>query len=429
MTTAGTAQPTAAAPVAGLEEYRAEAHGWLERHATVKPSNPAELPWGEGSDDVSVFHDMTDAEEQALLDRAMAWQREKFDAGYGAIQWPAEFGGAELPATYEEAFEEEQAHFVTPGHHETFSVTLHLVAPTILAFGTPEQQRELIPRFVRTSELCCQLFSEPGAGSDLAGLATKAVRDGDEWVINGQKTWSSGARFSAWGELIARSDPTVPKHAGQTAFLLPMDTPGITIVPIRQMSGGASFNEVFFDDVRLSDRYRLGGVGQGWKVALTTLGFERSTSGSDRGDQAVGGTWEQVRALAEWLGAGSSPVDRQELARLYSLDRIRAFLAMRAAAQARAGTPGPEASAGKLLWTQWMTAAGDLTARLLGARILADSGEWGTYAWRKHLLGAPGYRIAGGSDEIQRNIIGERVLGLPGEPRVDRDVPFSAVPR
>jgi alkylation response protein AidB-like acyl-CoA dehydrogenase len=379
---------------------------------------------------VSVFHDLSDEDEQALLDRAMAWQRTKFDAGFGALQWPAQHGGAALPPIYEDVFGDLESGFVTPTHHETFSVTLHLVAPTIRTFGTPEQQRDLIPRFLRTTELCCQLFSEPGAGSDLAGLATRAVRDGDEWVVNGQKTWSSGARFSAWGELICRTDPDVPKHAGQTAFMIPMDAPGISIVPIRQMSGGASFNEVFFDDVRIPDRLRLGNVGQGWKVALTTLGFERSTSGSGRGGQAVGGSWAQLRSLAEHLDAAVDPRLRDELARLYSLDRIRDLLAARVAATARAGgTPGPEASLGKLLWTQWMTRAGDVAARMLGPSVLADTGEWGTYAWSKHVLGAPGYRIAGGSDEVQRNIIGERVLGLPGEPRVDRDVAFKDVPR
>jgi alkylation response protein AidB-like acyl-CoA dehydrogenase len=283
-----------------------------------------------------------------------------------------------------------------------------------------------MPRFLRTGELCCQLFSEPGAGSDLASLSTRATLDGDTWVINGQKTWSSGARFSEWGELIARTDPSVPKHAGQTAFVIPMDAPGITIVPIKQMSGGASFNEVFFDDVRIPDSLRLGPVGAGWKVALTTLGFERRSSGSG----TTGGSWEQVRALAEWLGATTDPNLRQDLAQLYLLDRLRGLMSARVAEQIRSGgTPGPEASAGKLLWTQWMTRAGNVTAAMLGARITADTGEWGTFAWTKHLLGAPGYRIAGGSDEIQRNIIGERVLGLPGEPRVDRDVPFSDVPR
>jgi alkylation response protein AidB-like acyl-CoA dehydrogenase len=412
-----------------LDDFSARAAAWLK--ANAEPAG-ADVPvaWGVGSDDVSVFHDLSDEDEQALLDRAMAWQRTKFDAGFGALQWPAEHGGAALPPIYEDVFDDLESGFVIPTHHETFSVTLHLVAPTIRTFGTPEQQQDLIPRFLRTTELCCQLFSEPGAGSDLAGLATKAVRDGDEWVINGQKTWSSGARFSAWGELICRTDPDVPKHAGQTAFMIPMDTPGISIVPIRQMSGGASFNEVFFDDVRIPDRLRLGNVGQGWKVALTTLGFERSTSGSGRGGQAVGGSWAQLRALAEHLDATEDSRLRDELARLYSLDRIRDLLAARVAATARAGgTPGPEASLGKLLWTQWMTRAGDVAARMLGPSVLADTGEWGTYAWSKHLLGAPGYRIAGGSDEVQRNIIGERVLSLPGEPRVDRDVAFKDVPR
>ena len=412
-----------------LTDFVRRADAWLADNAKRRAPR-GHTVWGAGSDDVSVFHDLDFGAEQNLLDEAMAWQRAKFDAGFGAIQWPREFGGASLPALFEEAFDECEAEYETPGHHETFSVTLHLVAPTIRTFGTAEQQRELIPRFLRTTELCCQLFSEPGAGSDLAGLSTRAVLDGDEWVINGQKTWSSGARFAAWGELICRTDPSLPKHAGQTAFVIPMDAPGITIVPIRQMSGGASFNEVFFDDVRIPDRLRLGEVGQGWKVALTTLGFERGASGSGRGAQAVGGSWAQLRTLAEHLAANDDAIVRDELARLYSLDRIRELLAGRVAAAARvSATPGPEASLGKLLWTQWMTAAGDVAARLLGPQICADTGEWGTYAWGRHVLGAPGYRIAGGSDEVQHNIIAERVLGLPGDVRVDRGVPFSAVPR
>jgi alkylation response protein AidB-like acyl-CoA dehydrogenase len=416
-----------------LQTYAAAAEAWLAGNATSRREAAGAGPdkaWGAGSDDVSIFHDLTDDEERAVLDRAMAWQVRKYDAGYGAIDWPTEAGGAGLTPEHLHAFEAVESRYETPVHHETFSVTRNLVAPTLLAFGTPEQQREIMPRFLRTTDLCCQLFSEPGAGSDLAGLSTRAVRDGDDWVVTGQKTWSSGARFSQWGELIARSDVDAPKHAGQTAFILPMNLPGITVVPIRQMSGGSSFNEVFFDDVRVPDRYRLGAVGEGWKVALTTLGFERSTSGADRGDQAVGGSWSQVRALAEHLGVTGDPVTRQQLAGLYALDRVRTYLAARSLATIRAGgTPGPEASISKLLWTQWMTRVGDVTAGMLGPRIAADTGEWGTSAWAKHLLGAPGYRIAGGSDEIQRNIIGERVLGLPGEPRVDRGIPFREVPR
>jgi len=365
---------------------------------------------------------MSDADEAELLRDTMAWQRTKFDAGYGAITWPVEHGGAGLPAEYDQAFAEEESKYETPMGHETFNVTSRLVAPTVRMFGTAEQKERFVRRFLRTEELCCQLFSEPSAGSDLAGLSTRAVRDGDEWVVNGQKVWSSGARFAAWGQIICRTDVDVKKHAGLTAFLVPMDAPGIEVRPIKQMSGGSSFNEVFFTDVRIPDTLRLGAPGEGWKVTLLTLAFERVSSGSHRGDDRVGGSWAQAHALATWLGATDDPLVRQELARAYTLDRIRTFHAMRQAAATTPdeGAPGPQGSLGKLLWTQSMTHLSDVVSLLLGPRLLADTGEWGTYAWAEHVLGAPGYRIAGGSDEIQRNIIGERVLGLPAEPRVDR---------
>jgi alkylation response protein AidB-like acyl-CoA dehydrogenase len=288
-----------------------------------------------------------------------------------------------------------------------------------------------VRRFLRAEELCCQLFSEPGAGSDLAGLATRAQRvegeAGGEWIINGQKIWSSGAQFAGWGELIARTDPSLPKHAGMTAFLIPLDAPGVRISPIRQMSGGSSFCEVFLTDVRVPDELRLGDVGSGWKVALTTLGFERGGSGGGRG---VGGSWERLLGLAQRLGRTGDPVVRQQLASVYIHQRVRRMNAARAAAAAAAGQPpGPEGSVGKLLWVTGMTEIGQVAAGLLGARLTADTGEWGTFAWNDHILGAPGYRIAGGSDEIQRNIIAERVLGLPGDIRVDRDVPWRDIPR
>jgi alkylation response protein AidB-like acyl-CoA dehydrogenase len=385
--------------------------------------------WGQGSDDVSVFHNLSDEAEVAMLDALMAWQRRRYDAGYGAITWPTDLGGAGLPQAYERAYEAEEAAFVTPTAHETFSVTLHLVAPTIRVFGTAEQKERFVGRFLRTEELCCQLFSEPGAGSDLGGLGTRAVRDGDDWLISGQKVWSSGARFSSWGEIICRTDPEVPKHAGLTAFIIPMDAPGIEVRPIRQMAGGASFNEVFLDEVRVPDSLRLGDVGAGWKVTMITLAFERMTSGS--GQEGVGGSWRQVLALARELGRTGAPVVRQRLAALYALDRVRAYNALRQAAQPgdSDGAPSPAGSIGKLQWTQWMTMVSEVVSLLLGPRLAADTGEWGTYAWAEHVLGAPGYRIAGGSDEIQRNIIGERVLGLPPEPRPDRNLPFSQVRR
>jgi len=410
--------------VPSVESFAAGARTWLA--ARLPLAGAEDLAWGQGSDDVSVFHRLSFADEKALLDRAMAWQQEKYDAGYGAISWPAQYGGAGLTVAHEQAFNEAEADFAVPEGHETFAVTTHLVAPTIRIFGTPAQQSRFVRRFLRAEELCCQLFSEPGAGSDLAGLATRAVRDGSEWVLNGQKVWSSGAQFAGWGELIARTDPAVPKHAGMTAFLVPLGTPGVQIRPIKQMSGGSSFNEVFLTDVRIPDDLRLGTVGQGWKVALTTLGFERGGSGN----RGVGGSWERLLGLARWLGRTGDPVVRQQLASVYIHQQIRQMNAARIAAATAAGQPpGPEGSIGKLLWVAGMTEIGQVAASLLGPRLIADTGEWGTYAWNDHVLGAPGYRIAGGSDEVQRTIIAERVLGLPGDVRVDRDVPWRDIPR
>jgi alkylation response protein AidB-like acyl-CoA dehydrogenase len=403
--------------------FRRCAATWLRDNATRRPV--AGSAWGSGPDGVAVFHDLDDDAERELLERLMTWQRCKFDAGYGAITWPVELGGAGLTVHHLEAFLEEESAYDLPPSHETFSVTVRLIAPTIARFGTDDQQARFIRPFLRTEMLCCQLFSEPGAGSDLAGLRTTARRDGDEWVINGQKVWSSGARFAEWGELICRSDSSVPKHAGLTAFLVPMDAPGIEVRPIRQMSGGSSFNEVFLTDVRVSDSLRLGPVGDGWNVALTTLAFERASSGSAR-DSEHGGSWERVLDLARRSCVTAEPVMRQHLARLYVLDRIRAVNDQRVAAESRPGVPpGPLHSIAKLQWTQWLTAVSEVVSAILGPRLTGDTGEWGTYAWTEHVLGAPGYRIAGGSDEIQRNIIGERVLGLPPEPRPDRDVPFD----
>ena len=398
-----------------LEEFAAEAHVWLARHAERRVASSV-VEWGDGSDDVSVFHNLSFEDEASLLEANMAWQREKFDGGWGAITWPEAVGGRGLPSAYAKAFARAEAEYDTARHHEAFSVTIHLVAPTIAAFGTPEQQRELIPRLLRTQQIACQLFSEPSAGSDLAGVRTRAERDGNGWVVNGQKVWSSGAGHAAWGELICRTDPDLPKHAGLTAFVLPMDAPGVEVRPIRQMNGGSSFYEVFLTDVRIGDEHRLGAAGEGWKVALTTLGFERGGAGG--GTSRAGGSWEQLLALAQWLGVTNDPLVRQDLAKVYADHRLQQLTGARVTATKEAGqVPGPEGSIGKLLWTQGMTRMSDVVSRLLGPRLTADTGEWGTFAWTQHVLGAPGYRIAGGSDEVQRNIIGERVLGLPREPK------------
>jgi alkylation response protein AidB-like acyl-CoA dehydrogenase len=414
-----------------VEEFTEEAAAWLADNATIKreDNSAKEIVWGEGEFSTSVFHALEHEEEAHLIESITEWVKAKAEVGYHAAASPTEHGGLGLTRKHASAFAKLERLYEQPGSHEIVNVTRGLIAPTVDAFGTDEQKSEFIGPLLRCDILCSQLFSEPGAGSDLASLACKAERDGDEWVLNGQKVWSSGAQFSQWGLLIGRSDPDAVKHKGMTAFMVPLEHPGVEVRPIRQMSGGNSFNEVFFNDARIPDTLRLGPVGEGWKVALTTLSFERDHSDDTGGGGRVGGNWDQVLATAQALGRTEDPVIRQQLAQVYTAYRIESLVNRRAADLARGGNPGPEGSLTKLVWTERMTLVGNMIGNILGASLQADTGQWGTWAWGEHVLGAPGYRIAGGSDEVQRNIIGERVLGLPGEPRVDKGVPWKEVPR
>jgi alkylation response protein AidB-like acyl-CoA dehydrogenase len=402
------------------DAWRAQVRQWL-----AGVLEPARAPESAGEDaDLAVFHNLPEDEERLLLERCRAYQRARFDAGYQALTLPADKGGAGLTAAHAAVFAEEESAFEVPPSTELISVTVRLVAMAVSLFGTAGQLHDYARAFLRTDLLACQLFSEPGAGSDLAALRTRARQaDGDEWVIDGQKVWTSGAQFADYGLLLARTDPDVVKQAGITAFLVPMDAPGVEVRPIRQMSGGASFNEVFLSGVRVPDRLRIGRPGQGWEVATTTLAFERTASGS--GNRRKGGTFSDVLALARSLDRTSDPLVRQRLADLYVRAALRAATVDRVArTSAAGGRPGPEASLTKLMASDLLTRTGQVAAELMGARISADTGEPGTFAWTQHLLGAPGYRLAGGTDQIQRNLIGERVLKLPPEPRRDR-VPFS----
>jgi alkylation response protein AidB-like acyl-CoA dehydrogenase len=262
----------------------------------------------------------------------------------------------------------------------------------------------------------CQLFSEPGAGSDLASVTTKAERQGDQWLLNGQKVWTSGAQYADFGYILCRTDPDAARHAGLTAFILPMDSDGVDVRPLRQMSGGSSFNEVFLTDVVLPDAFRLGEVGAGWSVALTTLGFERASatlSGASSDD-----LFERLVLAARQRGKDTDPLARQAMARLYIDGRVRTMTRRRVTDAAKAGgVPGPEGSLGKLAWTEGLRQTTEVASYLLGMDLIADSGAWGSYAWSEFVNGVPGFRVAGGSDEVQRNIISERVLGLPRDPK------------
>lgn len=287
------------------DAWRTQVRQWL-----ADVLEPARTPGSAGeTPDLAVFHNLPEDEERLLLERCRAYQRARFDAGYQALTLPEDKGGAGLTAAHVAAFAEEESAFEVPPSTELISVTVRLVAMAVSLFGTAEQRRDQARAFLRTDLLACQLFSEPGAGSDLAALRTRARQEGQgdtsgssepgsggDWVIDGQKVWTSGAQFADYGLLLARTDPDVVKQAGITAFLIPMDAPGVEVRPIRQMSGGASFNEVFLSGVRVPDRLRIGRPGQGWEVATTTLAFERTASGS--GNRRKGGTFTDVLALA-----------------------------------------------------------------------------------------------------------------------------------
>jgi len=293
-----------------------------------------------------------------------------------------------------------------------------MVAPTIAAHARPEIAQRYLAPLHRGDLIACQLFSEPGAGSDLAALSTRAERDGEDWVVNGQKVWTSNAHHAGIGEIICRTDPEAPKHAGMTAFLVDMSAPGVEVRPLRQMTGGAGFNEVFFTDVRIPDDHRLGEVGGGWGVAITTLMNERASIGSGMGLGRGPGPFERLIALTGEMGRDDDPIARNRLAGLYAQQQALAWTAKRALAALQAGKlPGPELSILKLAGTIHLTGIADYAAEVLGPRLCADVGEWGTFAWTKLVCGAPGARMGGGTDEILRNVIGERVLGLPREPK------------
>jgi alkylation response protein AidB-like acyl-CoA dehydrogenase len=395
-----------------LEVFETQASAWLAANA-VPRTGPEQFVWGRGSDSVAMFQNLTMDEERAYIDEHRDWLRRKADAGFANLCWESEWGGRGFPPEFEEAFADLEAQYDVPPAHESIGITTGLIAPTIRAVGTDWQQQRFLAPMLRGDELWCQLFSEPAAGSDLAGLQTRARHDGSSWILDGQKVWTSGAQFADFGYIICRSDPAARKHRGLTAFIVPMDTDGVEVRPLRQMTGGATFNEVFLTEVRIGDEYRLGAEGDGWRVALTTLGFERNATGRNRDWPA---TAARLIATAQQFGVSGDPVVRQLLARAVTYERLREYWIERMQRDPSA-TPGAEGSIGKLVWTETLQHFSRTIAAILGPRLAADTGEWGTFAWTEFLYGTAGYRIAGGTDEIQRNIIAERLLGLPRDPR------------
>lgn len=356
--------------------------------------------------------------------RAKAWQAIKFDAGVAKITWEPEHGGRNGTAMQQIIFNQEQAKLRAPG--DLFQVGLDFVAPTIRAHGNEWQRATYLSPLLRGEHVWCQMFSEPGAGSDVAGLATSAARDGDDWVLNGQKVWTSHAHFADYGEILCRTDPDAPKHRGITAFILDLRTPGVTVRPLKQMTGTADFNEIFLDDVRVPHANVLGDVDQGWHVAVTTLMNERSSLGSSAGSRPSG-VAVRLGELARRQGTLDA-VARQRIADIWIRSEIARFLGLRTLTAALQGRrPGPEGSVSKLASARLTVDTANLAMALLGPAGTAAVGD--DVRWVTRFLWSPGYRIGGGTDEVNRNLVAERVLGLPGEPRDDDTIPWRDIPR
>jgi alkylation response protein AidB-like acyl-CoA dehydrogenase len=395
--------------VIGLPEFLAEAEAFLAGRYERRTEEGRSFVWGEGSDEVRVFQEPEDVD---ALPAIRAWRKSRWDGGFGWITGPAELGGRALPSDYERAFERLTRRFVVPGDG-ALTVSLGMIAPTIQRHGTDEQRRRWLPAMHAGDLIACQLFSEPGAGSDLAALSTRAEPDGDTWRLTGQKVWTSGAHLADVGEIICRT-ASGPRHHDLTAFLVDMRAPGVEVRPLRQMTGGASFNEVFLDGVEVPDADRIGEVGEGWPVALTTLSHERGAIGHS----AFGGagilSTERLLALVRAAGVADDPAVRQAFGELVMHLRSARYLQATMAARARAGDrPGPEVALNKLALSDNMIRLAEFVTRVLGPRAVVDTGDWGTYAWTSVILGAPGYRLGGGTDEIIKNTLAQRVLGLP----------------
>ena len=364
------------------------------------------------------------------LEQAKVWQKRKYDAGWACIGWAPEFGGRGASAIEEVIWRQEESQHDLPANF--FLIGQGMIGPTLMAWASDEDKARFLPPLASGEDVWCQLFSEPAGGSDLAALRTRAERDGGDWVINGQKIWTSGAHYSDYGVIVVRTDPTVPKHKGLSYFYVDMKAPGVEIKPIKQLTGDSDFNEVYFTDVKVSDSQRLGEVGQGWQVSLTTLMNERAAIGGSFGQMDVSLAMS-VAAEVEIHGrpALEDAAVRARIADWYVQEAGLKYTGYRSlTALSRGALPGPENSIGKLVGAPKMQAMSSYLMDLLDASGAIADEVLGAKAGiiQRAYMGAPGLRIAGGTDEIMANIIAERVLGLPQEPRLDKGIPFNEVP-
>jgi alkylation response protein AidB-like acyl-CoA dehydrogenase len=399
--------------------YRAQVRAWLAQNA------PKDVPAAGPMDD----------EDAAGMAAARAWQRKKAEAGYACITWPREWGGGGGASWQSVIFSQEEAKVRTPGN--PFAIGLGMCVPTIMTAGNEADKERFVRPAVLGQEIWCQLFSEPSGGSDAAAARTRAVlakdKDGgDTWTINGQKVWTSGAHYSDFGLLLARTDPDVPKHKGLTMFWIDMKAPGVEVRPIHQMSGASNFNEVYFTDLKINDSQRVGAVGDGWKVAIITLMNERLSVGGGGSGSGHGRVMRLAADINTLTGLGVKDTAlREKIADWFVQAEGLKYTTFRTlTALSRGQTPGPESSIGKVvsaaLSQDIANTAMDLEDQF-GIISDPDVSPLGA-TFQSILMSAPGMRIAGGTDEILRNIIAERVLGLPQDVRLDKDVAFKDIP-
>jgi alkylation response protein AidB-like acyl-CoA dehydrogenase len=381
--------------------YRAEAHAWLTDHARpLSPDTPPQV----------TLTDAYSEEEKRHVRESKEWQATLYDGGWAGITWPKEYGGRGGTPIQAVIFAQEQARFDVPS--SIFAQGIGMAGPALMAHGSEAQKDRFLQPMLRGDEVWCQLFSEPGSGSDLASLSTRADRDGDSWVVNGQKVWTSSAHFSDWGILLARTGPQEDRHRGITYLLVDMKTPGIEVRPLRQMTGASHFNEVFFSDVVVPDRQRVGEINGGWAVTMTTLTSERTLISNIGGDR-----FAKIHDLARRTGGQRHPVLRQQLVDAYIGFELVKYLGWRQITAMSQGRPsGPESSVAKLALSRLLGETGDLIMSLQGAGGTVVDDDPHVRYLQGQFLGQWSSRFGGGTEQIQRNIIGERILGLPREP-------------
>ncbi len=371
----------------------------------------------------------TNTGDYDTLEEAKKWQKTKADNGWACMLWPTEYGGRGATPIQNVIWSQEEG--IYSRLSGTFIIGQGMCAPTLMAYANEEHKARYLPKLASGEEVWCQLFSEPHGGSDLAGLRTRAEKDGDEWVINGQKIWTSGAQHSDYGILITRTDPTVAKHKGLTMFFLDMKSPGVRVVPIKQANGNSEFNEVYFDDVRIPDHQRLGEVGEGWRVSITTLMNERMAIGG-----GISTGFPEIHDLAQTISLNGRPAIedsnvKSKLADWYvKASGLKNNASRMITAISKGEMPGPENSIGKLVAGNMMQDIAKFALDLQGqgGRLVDPQVAEGAARFQAMLLRSPAVRIEGGTDQILRNIIGERVLGLPEDMRADKGIPFNEIP-